>query len=134
MQIFEALDAGGRVVNAVKTRLKRAVEAGQDAVIERLHGLRLAGDAVLGYGHAARIVNQHGDDVLLRLQLGDGDGRLPQQHQQHGGQESLQAPDDPGAPTAHHRRGLRQAGADQPRQSDGRGDDEEHEHPLRPCP
>ena len=82
LQILQVVDAGGHVVDAVETRLKRAVEAGQDAVLKRLDGLRLARETVLGYGHAARIVHQHGDDVLLRLQLGDGDGRLPQQHQQ----------------------------------------------------
>ena len=82
LQVLQAVDAGGHVVDAIETRLKGAVEAGEDAVLQRLDGLRLAGGAVLGDAHAARVVHQHGDDVLLRLQFGDGDRGLPQQHQQ----------------------------------------------------
>ena len=52
-QVFEAVDAGGHGVHAVEARLKRAVEAGQNAVLERLNGFSLARGAILRYGHAA---------------------------------------------------------------------------------
>ena len=47
-QVVEAVDAGGHGIDAVKTRLKRTVQAGEDAVLKRLHGLCLAGGTVLG--------------------------------------------------------------------------------------
>src|SRR5215469_3292811 len=92
LQRFEILYTSGHVVNAVKARLERAVEARENAVVERLYGLTLAGGAVLGYGHASRVVHEHGDDVLLRLQLRDRDRRLPEQGQHDCGDCRLQTP------------------------------------------
>ncbi len=133
LQILEGVDAGGHCVDAIKAGLKRPVEIGQDSVLQGVDGLSLAGDAVLGYSHAARIVDQHGDDVLLRLQLGDGDRGLPQQDQHERSQEGLQSPDDPGSPTAHDGRGFGHASADEPGQTGGRDQDQQHQYPLRPC-
>ena len=75
LQVLEVLDAGGHVVDAVEASLKGAIEIGEDAVLQRFDGLRLTSGAVLDDGHAAGIVDHYGDDVLLRLQLGDGDAR-----------------------------------------------------------
>ena len=85
-----------RVSSAVETRLKFLLELVEHAVLQAPWRPALRAVAPLvGDGHAARIVHQHGDDVLLRLQLGDGDRRLPQQHQHHRRQERLQEPDRP---------------------------------------
>ena len=124
----------GAVVDAIKARLKGSVEAGQHAVLKRLHGLRLARGTVLGDAHAARIVHQHGNDVLLRLQLGDTVIAGC-----HSSTRTIAA-SSVCNPQMTQARQLRMIGAaslrrrpDQPGQSRGRGYDQQHQHPLRPC-
>ncbi len=101
LQVLETVDTGGHVVDAVEARLKGTLEFVEDTVLKRVDDLGLAGGAIFGYGHAFGIVDQHGDDVLLRFQLGNGDCRLPQQDEDQRGQKGLQAPDHPGAPAAN---------------------------------
>ena len=93
-------------IEAVQTNLEFLAQRVQYAVLERFHRPHLPRRAFVRNGHAARIVHQHGDDVLLRLQFGDADRRLPQQQEQHRHQRALQQPDDRGAPGAHVRRCL----------------------------
>jgi hypothetical protein len=78
-QIVEFRDARDLAVEAVEANLKFLLQLVEHAAFERFDGLRFACRAtVVRDGHAARIVHQHRDDVLLRPQLGHQDGRLPQ--------------------------------------------------------
>ena len=132
LHVLQIINASERAIDAIQTRLKRLVQVRQHAVLQRLYGLCFARDAVLVDRHAAGIVHHYGDDVLLGLKLGHGDRGLPQQHQHQRGEQCLQAPDQPGSPTAHHRRRFRQAGADQPCQRACRCKDEQNENPFGP--
>ena len=64
--------------------------------------------------HAARIVHQHGDDVLLRLQLRDRDRRLPQQHSTSAASIDCSTQIAPRAPAPRSESPRRQPRADQP--------------------
>ena len=86
----------------------------------------------LGDGHAARIVHQHGDDVLLRLKFGDQDSRLPQQQQHQRGQRELQQPDHARAPVFYRCGCLWQASSGSATPARGAAATQKNEHPLRP--
>ena len=72
VQLLEVGDAREPAVEAIEARLKLLLDAGQHAAAA---APRPPGSGAsmpsLGDRHAARIVHQDGDDVLLRLELGD---------------------------------------------------------------
>ena len=74
-------DSVGVSIEAIDASLEFVLELAQHAALQSLHSLGLACRAVFRNIHTARVVDNHCDDVLLRLQLGDHDGRLPEQHQ-----------------------------------------------------
>jgi len=76
--------------------LKPLLDPGQYAAAKRRDRVGLPGRAVAGQHHALRVVHQEHDDVLLRLQLGERERRLPQQQQQDGRERRLQQPDAQG--------------------------------------
>jgi hypothetical protein len=99
---------------------------------ERFDRLRLPRGAVLRNCHAARVIHHDGDDVLLRLEFGHQDGRLPQQQQQQRRQRRLQQPDNAGLPFPQARRRLGKTRTNQPRQTHGGRDQKNRKDPLRP--
>ncbi len=121
-------------VQAVEARLEFLLQLGERAVLKGLGGLRFARRALIRDAHAARIVDEHGDNILLRLQLGHGNGRLPQKHKHHRGQEKFQEPDNAGPPVANRRRGFRQPRPDQKGQPHRRRQHQQKQKPLRPAP
>src|ERR1700722_4621909 len=85
-------------IQAVQADLEFLLQLRQYACAQRLHGPRLAGGTVLGDSHAARIVEQHGDDVFLGLQLSNNDSRLPEEYENECYQERFEQPDNAGLP------------------------------------
>ena len=80
LQLLEIGDAGQLGCRGDRGASETSfASAGERAVLERLDRLSLPRGSVFRDRHAARVVHQDGDDVLLRLQLGDRDRRLPQQ-------------------------------------------------------
>ena len=125
-----SVDAREASIEAVEARLKFFLEFGKRAVFEGFGGLRFARCALVGDGHAARIVDEDGDDVLLRFQLGDGDCGLPQEHEHDRGENDLEKPDHARAPIADGGGCLREPLADQDRQPSGGGQHEQQTEPT----
>ena len=114
-QIFQFGNARQLPVEPVDANLKFLLQLVEHAAFQRLDRLRFPRRAaVVGDGHAARIVHQHGDDVLLRPQLRHQDRRLPQQEQNQRRQRKLQQPDDARPPVLHLRGRFRQFRTNQP--------------------
>ena len=71
LQLFEVGDARELAVQPIEARLKFLLERGEHAALQHLHGLVESRRSVLHRRHAARVVHEHRDDVLLRLELRD---------------------------------------------------------------
>ena len=78
VQFIQAVDAAQFVIHAVEPRLEPLPQTIENAALQCLDGLGLPRRAILGDTHASRIIHDHGDDVLLRLQLRDHESGLPQ--------------------------------------------------------
>jgi len=127
----------------VDADLKTPAETGEQPAFERRDGCRLACfAATIGGAHAPRAVDDDGDDVLLRAELCDDDGRLPEQKQDQRNHCGLHSPDCQPRPPAEARRRIAQAHAnEQSKSSRGRGNQhgqqpsgpraEKHESALR---
>ncbi len=78
-----AVDALDVSVEAIKTRLETILESGEHSAVEGCQCGVFAGTAVhISRGHAARIVHDDGNDVLLRTEFPHRHCRLPQEEQQ----------------------------------------------------
>ena len=133
VQIVDLVHAGELAIHAIEAGLEALLQLGEHATLEGLHGLRFARAAVFVDAHAGGIVHHHGDDVLLRLQLGDHQRGLPQQKQQERGQGALHQPQHAHAPIAEGRNRSRKLAAEQERQAAAYGQDERDQYPLGPA-
>ena len=70
-QIIELSDARQMAVDAVEANLEFLLQFVEHAAFERLDGLRLTRRPILRNGHAARIVHQDRNNVLLRPEFGN---------------------------------------------------------------
>ena len=113
VEFIQAVDAVQLAVHTIKPRLEPLLQTGEHAALERFDGFRLSGAAVFCNSHASGVIDNHGDDVLLRLQLGDHQSRLPQQREQESGEGGLQKPQDSHAPTSESRNGFGKFGSEQ---------------------
>ena len=132
---IEAVHASDVAVEAIETRLKLLLQIGQYPALQRLEGLLQPSRAVLGNSHAARIIDNQGDDVLLRVELRNHERWLPQQKKHDGSHRELQQPNDGRARQfLTLGSGFGQAGTNQQRQTDRSRDQQQAENPLRPSP
>ncbi len=129
---LQARNARRFAVEPIKACLELLLETRQHSALHNFDGTLQAGGAVLRGGHAARVVHHDGDDVLLGFELRNHQGRLPEQDQQKRHQTRLQKPDDPCPPVPHAGSSLRQASANQRRQSARCQQHQQSQEPPRP--
>ena len=91
-QLFRILDSIERASSAIEADLEPLLKIGKHAAAQRAHDPVLSRSAVIGDGHAARIVHYDCDDVLLRLQRRDAERGLPQHDEQKSDDCRLQTP------------------------------------------
>ena len=78
LQLFQAGDASDVAIDAIQSRLKLLLQLREYAALQDIHASVRAAWRRRCDGHAARVVHEQRDDVLLRLQLRDSNRRLPQ--------------------------------------------------------
>src|ERR1700681_1638151 len=117
-------------IETIEARLILFLQLAEHPILERFNGLGLPGGPVLGDGHAARVVDQHSDDVLLRLELSNRYRRLPEQDQQQSGEERLQQPENARSPAPHPWGGPGQSQTNPQSQTRGSPEDQEKQNPL----
>jgi hypothetical protein len=121
LQLLEIGNARELAVNAIQARLEFLLQPRERAPLQRVDRLsETRRSAFLTRRHAARVVHEDRDDVLLRLQLADHHDRLPDERQQHRDQRGLKQPDHAGAPGSERRDRAWQPRANHPRE-DRRG-------------
>ena len=125
------LDAVQVTVHLINAHLELVAEVVQQAVVQDLQRSLGTGHIVLGvrHGHAGRVINQDGDNILLGLQSGDAQCRVPQHEQENRGQRGLQQPHGGRAGGAHQRAF---APDEEPEQRGGHRHTGAH-HPQRPA-
>jgi hypothetical protein len=120
-------------VEPVETSLKPIRQARENSAVKRPESGRLTGMAIaVGNRHAVRIVDDHGNDVLLRTQFPDRDRGLPQQQQQQGYRRRLHSPDQPGAPAVQRGRRRSEPPPNDKRQAACRGNYKHRQQPRGP--
>ena len=103
---------------AIDAGLESLLQTGKNAATERGESGRFTRLSVaIGNAHAARVVNNHRDNVLLRVQFADDDGRLPEKKEDKCNQRRLHSPDKPRAPSAQIGSYIAEPRADEPSQA-----------------
>jgi hypothetical protein len=122
------LNAIGRGAELVEAHLEAAAQRLQQAIVQDLLRGGLARAGAIGDRHAARIVHQHGDHVLLRPERGHAQGGMPEQEQNQGRHRRFEQPDGQGPRPAEHAT----IAPDVPEQPSRRCQDGDGQHPRGP--